>query len=199
MRFEQRTYTILPRQPSQPIFGELSLTTCTDGLSTFINDNRPTTDTFHLEFAGLNTISLSPTPSLIPVNLVRSSGVPALTGHYLVDMLPRDGLSSETEILVTDSFQTIPISGFTDLEPGTFLGTCSSPLIQIPTSSFHDPSMEPLPSPSTSDVHALPDVIPVANDGPPTTDSLPTPKTLCPKLLEPLSDDQRTSFFRLWD
>lgn len=42
MRFEQRTYTTLPRSPSGPSFGELSLTTpYTDDLSTFIYDNRP--------------------------------------------------------------------------------------------------------------------------------------------------------------
>ena len=189
MRFEQRTYTILPRQPSQPTFGEFSLNTpCTNCLSTFIRDNRPTTGTFHLEFAGVHTISLPPTPSLVPVNLVRSSGVPALTGHYLVDMLPRNGLSSETETFVTDAFQTIPLSGFTDLEPGTILGTYSSPPIQLPTSALHEP---------TTDVHALHDNIPVANDGLPPTDSPPTPKTPSPELLERLSDGQRTSFLRV--
>ena len=49
MRFEQRTCTNLPREPSRPVFGELSLTThYTNDLPTFIHDNRPTTDVFHL-------------------------------------------------------------------------------------------------------------------------------------------------------
>ena len=108
MRFERHTYTTLPRQPSQLTFGNLSLTShSTDGLSTFIPDNRSTTDVFHLEFTGVNAISLSSTPSLVPVNLMRPSGFPALTGHYLVDMLPRDGLSSKTKIFDADGCQNI--------------------------------------------------------------------------------------------
>ena len=141
MRFEQHTYTALPRQPSRPVFGELSQTThYTNGLPTFIHDNRPTIDVLHLEFDGDHAISLSSTPSLVPVNLVRSSGVPALTGQYLVDMLPRDSPSSETDVFVTDGRQSIPLLGFTDLEPVDLLGNSPSPLIQIPPPplrSFH--------------------------------------------------------------
>ena len=81
-------------------------------------------------------------------------------------MFPRDGLSSEAEIIVTDGFQTI-------LFPGAILGTCSSPLIQILTSTLHDPPTEPLPAPPTADVHALHDNILVANDGLPSL--LPIP------------------------
>ena len=130
MRFEQRTYTTLPRQPSRPVFDELSLTThYTNDLTTFIHDNRPTSDAFHLEFAVDHAISLSSTPSLVPVNLVRSYGVPDLTGQCLVDMFPRDDLFFETEIFVTDGRQRIPLLGFTDVEPGDLLGNSPSPLI----------------------------------------------------------------------
>ena len=154
MRFAQRTYTILPRQPSQPIFGELSISVSrSEGLTTFISNRRPTTDTIYLEFAGVHAISLSSAPSLVPVNLVRSSGAPALTGHFLADMLPRDGASSETEISVANSYQTITLSGSTDLEPGDLLGTSSSPLIQIPTSALQNITAEPLPT----GAHALHD------------------------------------------
>ena len=153
MRFAQRTYTILPRQPSQPIFGERSLSAPrTEGLSAFISDNRPTTDTFHLEFANVQAISLLSTPSLAPVNLIRSSGVPALTGHYLVNMLPRDGASSGTEIFVANGYQTILLSGSADLEPGDLLGTPSSPLIQIMAWALQDNTREPLPTSSKSAV-----------------------------------------------
>ena len=97
MWFEQRTYTTLPRLPSRPLFVELSLAPpYKDGLSAFVRDNRPSQDTIHLEFASVHAVSLSATQPLVPVNLVRSSGLPAPTGHYLVDMLPRDSLSSET-------------------------------------------------------------------------------------------------------
>ena len=81
MRFEQRTYTTLPRLPSRPLFGELSLNTpYNDGLSTFIHDNCPSPDTLHLDFADVHAVSVSATLSLFQTNLVRSSSIPAPTG-----------------------------------------------------------------------------------------------------------------------
>ena len=197
MRFEQRTYTTLPRLPSRPLFGELSLATpYKDGLSTFVRDNRPSQDIIHLEFAGVHAVSLSATPSLVPVNLVRSSGLPAPTGHYLVDMLPRDGLSCETEIFVANGYQNIPLSGFTDLELGDLLGTSSSPLTQIPVSALQVlPTTSP-PASAATDVHALLDNITVHDDSTPPADP---PKTPCDKLLQRLTVGQRTSFLRVWD
>ena len=150
----------------------------------------------------INTVSLSPevtdlptTPTLVRVNLVRSSGVPALTGRSLVDMLPRDGVSSETEIFVSNEYQTTPLSVSTKLEPGDLLGTSFSPLIQISTSAIQDITTEPL----LTDIHALHDNIPVVNDRTPQTEPPPPPKVPCPKLLERRNGDQRTSFLRLWD
>lgn len=67
-----------------------------------------------------------------------SSGVPALTGNYLVDMLPLGGLSTDTEIFVTHGRQHIPLCGFTDLEPGDLLGTYSSSLVKTPPTNLHD-------------------------------------------------------------
>ena len=138
MRFAKRTYTILPRQPSQLIFGERSLSVPrTEGLSTLISDNRPTTDTSHLEFTGVHAISLSSTPSLVPVKLVRSLGVPALTGHYMVSMLSRDGVSSETEIFVTkQSRSRDPLTS----TQATFLG----PLL-LPSCKFRHRPYRTLP------------------------------------------------------
>lgn len=146
-------YTHHPtRQPSQPAFGELSLSiSCTEGPSTFPHDKRPTTDAFHLEFAGMHAISLSSTPSLVPVNLVLPSGIPALTGHYLIDMLPRDGVFSGTEIFVAHGYQPIPVSELTDLEPSALLGTSSSPHIKIPTSAVQGITTKPLPTTRPTD------------------------------------------------
>ena len=67
---------------------------------------------------------------------MHSSGVPALTGNYLVDMLHRDGLSSDSEIFVAHEQQHIPLWGFTDLDTGDLLGTPPFPLITIPPSAF---------------------------------------------------------------
>ena len=55
---------------------------------------------FHLKFAGVHAVSLLFPPCLVPANLVRFSGVLALTGPCLVDMLPRDGVSSESKIFL---------------------------------------------------------------------------------------------------
>ena len=153
-------------------------------------------DTLHPEFAGVHAASFSATPSLVPVNLVRSSGVPAPTGHYLVDMLPRDSLSSETEIFVANGYQNIPLSGLTDLEPGDLPGTSSSPLMQISVSALQGlPTASP-PTSVDTDVLALHDKPPVHDDGTPPADP---PKTPNRKLLERLTADQRTGFLRLWD
>ena len=87
MGFEQCTYATLPRQPPQPTFGELYICTpFSDGLSTFIQDDRLLDDVYHLRYVGHEVVSLT---SLVQVNLAYSSGVPALTGNYLVDMLHR--------------------------------------------------------------------------------------------------------------
>ena len=137
MGFEQCTYTTLPRQPPQPTFGELYLCTpFSDGLSTFIQDDRLPDDVYHLRYAGQEAVSITSIPSLIQVNLVHSLGVPALTGNYLVDMLHRDGLSSDSEIFVAHEQQHIPLWGFTDLDTGDLLGTPLFPLIAIPPSAL---------------------------------------------------------------
>lgn len=200
MRFEQRTHTILPRQPSQPTFGSLSF--CipyAGGLSTFANYNRSTDDVYHLRYAGLEAVSFSPKPSLVPVNLVYPSGVTALTGHYLVDILPRDGLSSETEIFEAHGHQHIPLWAFTDLEPGNIPGTSTSPLIQMPLTTFHDLPTDPKDRPpTTTDVHALHNNMPLADVAASPTDNPPTPKTPCPMLLERVSDDQQRSLLLVW-
>ena len=72
--YSQRiTYTILPRRPSQPIFGGIPLSVLrNEGLFTFTSDNRLNNDPFRLDFAGVHEISLYSTTFLVSVNLVRS-------------------------------------------------------------------------------------------------------------------------------
>ena len=45
-------------------------------------------------------VTLSDEPKLLAVNVVRSNGSQALTGHHLVDMLPQSDLPSEEEHFV---------------------------------------------------------------------------------------------------
>jgi len=218
MRFERRSYTTLPHQPPGPALGELSLFHHDpDGAAAFVADDHSTNDIYHLRYTGTQAISLSTTPTLVEVNLVRQSGAPAFTGNYMVNMLPRDDFLSDTAIFVSDGQQTIPLTGHTDLEPGDLLGTSSSPLVQVPLSTIVDPSPEPPPitiKPEACGVcvilcarrNFLPvalslfttNDIPVAREFPPSADP-PPPKTPCSQLLARLDTDQRTSFLRLWD
>ena len=43
---------------------------------------------FHLCYDGAVDVSLSDEAQLLAVNLVRSNGLQALIGHYVMDMLP---------------------------------------------------------------------------------------------------------------
>ena len=106
MRFEQRSYTTLPRQhllphhPPQPIRGKLSLYHHDpNGASAFIPDNRSADDIYHLRFTGEPQLSRF-RPTLFEVNLVRQSGTPAFTGNCMFNMLPREDPLSDTVIPV---------------------------------------------------------------------------------------------------
>ena len=130
MRFEQRSYTTLPHQPPGPLFGDLSLLHHDHNrAAAFIPDDRSEDDVYHLQYAGIRTISFLTTPALVKVTLVRQYGAPAFTGHYLVDMLSRDDPLSDAAILVSERHQTIPLSSSTELESGGLFGTSFAPLV----------------------------------------------------------------------
>ena len=69
----------------------------TTGVSAYVIDPTTTDGGFHLLYDGTVGVTLSDEPQLLEVNLVRSNGSPALTGHYLVDMLPQPGILSMHE------------------------------------------------------------------------------------------------------
>ena len=48
-------------------------------------------------------------PKMLEVNLVRCSGAPALTGHYMVDTLPHDELFTTSELFLADGRQMVPL------------------------------------------------------------------------------------------
>ena len=180
--------------------GELSLSHHDpNGASAFIPDDRSTDDVYHLRFAGNKAISLSSTPQLAKVNLVRQSGAPAFTGNYMVSMLPRESPLSDMAIFVSDEYQTVRLSGSTDLEPDDLLGTSSSPLVQVPPTTLGHPSWDSSPAPPFLDVRALHDNIPEADQSPSTADPPTAPNASCPQLLARLDADQRKSFLDLWE
>ena len=134
MRFHSRSYQTLSPQSDGRIFGELTLSLCDQNLGSaaaYIHNREAFDAAYHLVCDGLG-VSLTDSPQLIPVNLVRLNGSPALTGHYIVDLLPVHDVSNPSERFVSSSRQLIPLNGYQDLEPHDVLGTPSSPLLRVP-------------------------------------------------------------------
>ena len=61
------------------------------------------------------------------MTLVRSNSSQALTGHYLVNMLPQADLLSEEEHFDASGWKVIPLVGVSNLEPGDILGGSPTP------------------------------------------------------------------------
>ena len=134
MRFHSRSYQTLSPQPDGRIFGELTLWIGDDNLDSaaaYIRDRESSDAVYHLVYDGLG-VSLTDSPQLISVNLVRLDGSPALTSHYMVDLPTAPDSSDPSERFVSSGRQLIPLTGCQDLEPGDVLGTTSSPLLRVP-------------------------------------------------------------------
>ena len=201
MRFHSRSYQTLPSQSDGRVFGELTLShVCDDAngsAAAYIRNCEVSDAAYNLVYDGQG-VSLDDTPQLIPVNLVRLDGSPALTGHYMVDMLPVHDDSSPSERFVSSGKQSIPLTGCQELEHGDILGTASSPLLRIPleTLTLHD---------ATADVASVAES--PTTPAPPHTDTAVASSGAQPdspdeppsELLDRLDDDQRESFLRLWD
>ena len=70
---------------------------------------------------------------------MRSNGSPALTRHYLVDMLPQPGIISMQEHFVASGRQVLPLTGVADLEPGDLVGVGHAPILSLPV-PYNTPS-----------------------------------------------------------
>ena len=194
MRFPSRSYQTLPPHSDGRTFGELTLSSCDNNLGSaaaYIRNHEASANAYHLVYDGLG-VSLTDSPQLTPVNLVRLDGSPALTGHYMVDVLPVNANSDPLERFVSAGRQLIPLTGYQDLEPGDILGTASSPLLRVSLEalSLHD---------ALADVSALaesptpPQPVPAPQI---TSDSPDEPP---PELLDRLDPSQSESFLRLWN
>ena len=165
MRFHFRSYQTLSPQPDGRVFGELTLSIGDDHLGSaaaYMRDHASSNNVYHLVYDGLG-VSLTDTPQLIPVNLVRRDGLPALNGHYMVDLPPAPGSSDPSERFVSSGRQLIPLTGYQDLERGDVLDTASSPLLRVPLEALtlhhaptdvsalaESPTTPPPPSPTTA-------------------------------------------------
>ena len=193
MRFHSRSYQTLPPHPDCRTFGELSLSPCGDNLGSataYIRNHEAPANAYHLVYDGLG-VSLTESPQLIPVNLVRLDGSPALTGHYMVDILPVNADPNPLERFVSSGRQLIPLTGYQDLEPGDVLGTVLSPLLRVPLEvlSLHD---------ALADVSALAESPTSPQPVPPPHITSDSPDAPPPELLDRLDSSQRESFLRLW-
>ena len=81
-----RSFT--PRRSDQRVFGELTLSHHAPTVaSAFVPDPHASGGGFHLRYDCADRVTLSDEPQLLAVNLVRSTSLPAFTGHYLIEML----------------------------------------------------------------------------------------------------------------
>ena len=187
MRFHSRSYQTLSPQPDGRIFGEHTLSLCDDNLGSaaaYIRNREATDAAYHLVYDGQG-VSLTESPQLIPVNSVRLDVSPALTGHYMVDLLPVYDDSNPSERFVSSGRQLIPLTGYQDLEPGNVLGTASSPLLRVPLEAL---TLYDVPA----DVSALAEssITPASQMAPPNTTPDP-PDDPPPELLHRLDHNQR--------
>ena len=190
MRFNSRPYRSLPPRPSdQRVFGELELVHHSrTGMSVYVIGPAAPGGGFHLRYEGVTGVTLSDDPQLLVVNLVRSDGSPAFTGHYLVDMLPQPDLASVEEHFVASGRQVLPPVGVADLEPGDVLGVDHTPLLSVPLDVLQQERAPNSPS-------GLSEVSPVSAV---TASPLAAPASPSPALLERLNPEQRASFLRVW-
>ena len=66
------------------------------------------------------------------MKLIRFSGYPALTGHYVDDLIPDYDGSNPSERFVSSGRQTIPLMRYQHLKLRNILGIASSPLPYVP-------------------------------------------------------------------
>ena len=196
MRFHSRSYQTLAPTPDGRLFGELTLShtfgDACNSAAAYVHSREVTDTAYPLIYDGPG-VSLNITPQLVPVHLIRLDGSPALTGHYMVNIITTHDHQDPSEHFVGSGRQTIPLTGYRDLEPGDILGTASGPLLRVPleTLAQHDAPINVTPVaesllPSTSLTEA-------------TNATLDPPDEPLPELLHRLNDDQRAAFLRLWN
>ena len=146
---------------------------------------------FHLRYDGADRVTLLDEPQVLAVNLVRSSNLPALTGHYLVEMLSRPDLLLAEEQFAASGRQVLSIKGATDLGPGDLLGDAHALLMRAPSAVFQSTNSAPAVSPPTN----APEVAAVSE---PSLEAAAATASFSPALLECLTPEQSVSFLCVW-
>ena len=195
MCFHSRSYQTLAPTSDGRIFGELTLSHTFDdayiSAAAYIR-SRETPDTAHHLVYEVPGMSLNSSPQLVPVNLTRLNGSPALTGHYMVDITTTHDDQDPSEHFVVSGRQTIPLTEYQGLEPGDILGTASAPLLSVPLEALaqHD---------ELHDVTAVAESLSTLTPSSPASNVEPnTSEQPSTELLHRFDDYQRGSFLRLW-
>lgn len=100
--------------PSDPPLGKLTREHLVETESpSFIRDPHASSckNRFQLVYVGHDHEDLCETSQVVPVPLVRSSGIPAPIGTYLVAMLPDARAIASEEHFVSDGRHNIPLVG----------------------------------------------------------------------------------------
>ena len=164
------------------------------GMSAYVIDPIAADGGFHLLYDGTVGVTLSDEPQLLEVNLVRSNGSPALTGHYLVDMLPQPSILSMQEHFVASGRQLFPLTGVADLEPADLVGVAHDPLLSVPLGALQHATHAAEPHPGQfADCQ-----VSAVTSSPDTGEAASVVTSPSPALLERLNPDHRPSFLRVW-
>ena len=187
MRFHSRScQTVAPTSDGR-VFGELTLSHTFDdaynSATAYIRSRKTPNVVHHLVYDGPG-MSLTSSPQLVPVNLTRPNGSPALPGHYMVDIITTHDGQYPSEHFVASGRQTTPLTGYRDLEPGDIVGTASAPLLRVPLEALAQHNQ-------LRDVTAVAET-PAPNAAPNTSEQ---PSM---ELLHRFDDDRRESLLRLW-
>ena len=126
MRFHTRSCQTLAPTHDGRIFGELTLShtfsNAHNSATAYIYSCETPDAAHHLIYDGQG-MTLTTAPHLVPVNLVRLDGSPALTGHYMADTATTHDDQGPFEHFVASGRQTISFTGLRDLEPEDILDT----------------------------------------------------------------------------
>ena len=145
MRFNNRSYRSLPRRPSDnQIFIELELSHhAPAGVRAYAVDPVASGGGIHLRYDGAVGVTLSDEPQVLAVNVDRSNGSQALTGHYSGDMLPQSEMHSVEEHFVASGQQVLALVGVANLDPGDILGVAHTPLVCVPLDAVQNDGRPP--------------------------------------------------------
>ena len=191
MRFNDLSYRYLPPRPSDHrIFGDLALSHHAPvGARAYAIDPVASGGGFQPRYHGAIGVTPFDELQLLAVNLVRSNGSQAFTGHYLVDMLPQSDLPSMAEHFVASERQVLPLVGVAHLRHPR---SCQRPTHVRSAGRLAHNRRPGLSSglPAVTPISAVP-ATPLAAAAATASPS--------PALLERLTPEQCASFLHVWE